>query len=56
MKRIGRSLLVVAAIGTLVVGLPGCKNETAEERAAKQLDKAPVAHPGGGALRGGTTH
>jgi hypothetical protein len=40
MKKVGRNLVAVAAIGTLVVGLVGCKKETAAERAAKQFDKA----------------
>jgi poly(3-hydroxybutyrate) depolymerase len=33
------SLVAVAAIFTLVVGLHGCKKEGAAERAGKQLDK-----------------
>ena len=40
MKNIGKSLVAVAAICTLVVGLVGCKKEGAAERAGKQLDKA----------------
>lgn len=40
MKKIGTSLVAVAAICTLVVGLVGCKKEGAAERAGKQLDKA----------------
>ena len=40
MKKIGRSLVAVAAICTLAVGLVGCKKEGAAERAGKQLDKA----------------
>lgn len=40
MKKIGRSLVAMAAICTLVVGMVGCKKEGAAERAGKQLDKA----------------
>jgi hypothetical protein len=39
MKKIGLSLVAVAAICMLVVGLVGCKKEGAAERAGKQLDK-----------------
>ena len=40
MKKIGKSLVAVAAICTLTVGLIGCKKEGVAERAGKQLDKA----------------
>ena len=40
MRKIGRTLIAVAAICTLFVGLIGCKKEGGAERAGKELDKA----------------
>jgi hypothetical protein len=40
MKKIGRGLVAALAIGTLVVGLAGCKKEGPGERVGKEVDKA----------------
>lgn len=40
MKKFGRSMVAVAAVCVLVVGLTGCKKEGPGERAGKELDKA----------------
>ena len=41
MTKLGKSLMVVVAIGALIVGLSCCqKNEGPAERDGKQIDKA----------------